>query len=61
MNRMRITATGKATVSAMALMLCPALAAAQPAWPSKPLRLAPRKVAPQRLLTAHSKFQLSQH
>ena len=39
MNRMRITATGKATVSAMALMLCPALVAAQPAWPAKPVRL----------------------
>jgi tripartite-type tricarboxylate transporter receptor subunit TctC len=39
MNRMRITATDKATVSAMALMLCPALAAAQPAWPAKPVRL----------------------
>ena len=39
MNRMRITATDKATVSAMALMLCPALVAAQPAWPAKPVRL----------------------
>ncbi|MCA3119599.1 MAG: tripartite tricarboxylate transporter substrate binding protein [Rhodocyclaceae bacterium] len=47
MNRMRMTTTGRAARSAArsanfwapALLLCPALAAAQPAWPSKPIRL----------------------